>query len=137
MMKWNKIIAAVLVVAVFPAFPQEASAASYADISALELKQRMDDEDDDNFIILDIRDEADYDEKHIPGAINIPLKELGYKVFSLDRTKDIIVYCASGVRSKVASKILINAGFKDVFNLTGGIKAWNYPIETSDGRVSI
>ena len=137
MMKWNKIIAAVLVVAVFPAFPREASAASYTDISALELKQRMDDEDDDKFIILDIRDEDDYDKKHIPGAINIPLKELGYKVFALDKTKDIIVYCAVGVRSKVAAKILINAGFKDVFNLTGGIKAWDNPIETSDGRVSI
>ena len=137
MMKWNRIIAAVLVSAIFLGFPPEVSAASYADVSALELKQRIDDEDDDNFIILDIRDEADYDEKHIPGAINISLKELGYKVFALDKTKDIIVYCAVGVRSKVAAKILINAGFKDVFNLTGGIKAWNYPIETSDGRVDI
>ena len=137
MIKEKRTITAVLAIAALLGFSLESSASSYTDISALELKQRIDDKDDDNFIILDIRDEADYDEKHIPGAINIPLKELGYKVFALDKTKDIIVYCASGNRSKVAAKILINAGFKDVCNLTGGIKAWNYPIETSDGRVDI
>jgi len=112
-------------------------AANYDNITALELKQRVDDKSDNAFIILDIRDEAAYDQEHIPGAINIPLKELGYRLFSLDKTKDIIVYCDVGVRSKVACQILANAGFKDVYNLTGGMKAWNYAIETSDGKVSI
>ena len=112
-------------------------AAYYDNITALELKQRMDDKSDDAFIILDIRDEATYKKGHIPGAINIPLKELGYRLFSLDKTKEIIVYCSVGVQSKLACHILANAGFKDVYNLTGGLKVWNYPTETSDGRVSI
>jgi len=109
----------------------------YYDITVDELKARIDDESDDNFIIVDIRDDASYDEAHIPGAINIPLNELGYRVFSLDKTKDIIVYCFTGVTSQVACQILVNAGFKDVYNVTGGIKAWDYAIETSNGRVNI
>ncbi|MFC1676661.1 rhodanese-like domain-containing protein [Planctomycetota bacterium] len=109
----------------------------FYEITTDQLKARIDDESDDNFIIIDIRDDASYDEAHIPGAINIPLNELGYRVFSLDKTKDIIVYCFTGVTSQVACQILVNAGFKDVYNVTGGIKAWNYAIETSDGRVNI
>ena len=111
--------------------------AGYYDITVDELKVRIDDKTDDNFIIVDIRDDASYDEAHIPGAINIPLNELGYQVFSLNNTKDIIVYCFTGVTSEVACQILVNAGFKDVYNMTDGIKAWDYAIETSDGRVSI
>ena len=111
--------------------------AGYYDITVDQLKARIDDESDDNFIIVDIRDDASYDESHIPGAINIPLNELGYGMFGLDKTKDIIVYCFVGVTSEVACQILVNAGFKDVYNVTGGIKAWDYAIETSDGRVNI
>jgi rhodanese-related sulfurtransferase len=109
----------------------------YDNITPLELKHRMDDESDGGLLILDIRDEASYEQGHITGAINIPLKELGYRLFGLDKTKDIIVYCRIGVQSKIACQILENAGFKDVYNLTGGLAAWNYPIETSDGRVNI
>jgi len=111
--------------------------AGYYDITTDKLKARIDDKSDNNFIIVDIRDDASYDEAHIPGAINIPLNELGYRVFSLDKTKDIIVYCFTGVTSQVACQILVNAGFKDVYNVIGGIKAWDYAIETSDGRVKI
>ena len=127
----------VLALAVFLSLPQAAWGLSYSDIAALELKQRVDDNSDEDFIILDIRDEASYDEGHIPGAINVPLNELGYRLFSLDKTKDIIVYCDAGIRSKIACRILTTAGFKDVYDLTGGIQAWDYAIETSDGRVSI
>jgi rhodanese-related sulfurtransferase len=111
--------------------------AGYYNITVDELKVRIDDKSNDNFIIVDIRDDASFDAGHIPGAINIPLNELGYRLFSLDKTKDIIVYCFVGVTSEVACQILVNAGFKDVYNVTGGIKVWDYAIETSDGRMNI
>jgi rhodanese-related sulfurtransferase len=111
--------------------------AGFYEISADQLADRIKDKADDNYLIVDIRDDESYDEAHIPGAINIPLNELGYRLFSLDKTKDIIVYCFTGVTSEVACRILINAGFKDVYNMTGGIRAWDYTIETSDGRVNI
>jgi rhodanese-related sulfurtransferase len=111
--------------------------AGFYEITAEQLAERIKDESDDNYIIVDIRDDASYDQAHIPGAINIPLNQLGYSLFGLDKTKDIIVYCFAGVASEVACQILVNAGFKDVYNMTGGMKAWDYPIETSDGRVNI
>ncbi len=111
--------------------------AGFYNITVVELKTRIDNKSDKNFIVVDIRDNASYAQGHIPGAINIPLNELGYRVFSLDKTKDIIVYCFTGVTSQVACQILVNAGFKDVYNVIGGIKAWNYAVETSDGRVDI
>jgi len=114
-----------------------ANAAGFYEITADQLRDRIDDESDDNFIIVDIRDDASFDEGHIPGAINIPLNELGYRLFSLDKTRDIIVYCFTGVTSEVACRILVNAGFKDVYDMTGGIKVWDYAIETNDGRVNI
>jgi rhodanese-related sulfurtransferase len=113
------------------------NAAGFYEISADQLAARIKDKADNNYIIVDIRDDTSYDEAHIPGAINIPLNELGYRLFSLDKTKDIVVYCFTGVTSEVACRILLNAGFKDVYNMTGGIRAWYYPIETSDGRINI
>jgi len=110
---------------------------TYKDITTVQLKQRMDDESDTNYVILDVREEGLYDAGHIPAAVNIPLKELGYRMYSLDKTKDIIVYCQTGTRCRVACMILINGGFKDVYNLVGGMQQWDYAIETGDGRVSI
>ena len=86
---------------------------------------------------MDVRQKTDYKEGHIEGAVNIPLKELGYRLFLLDRGKDIIVYCNIGLQSKVACQVLTNAGFKDVYNLTDGLKVWNYGLETDYRRVSI
>ena len=111
--------------------------AGFYNITTDELKARIDNKSDKNFIIVDIRDDESYAQGHIPGAINIPLNELGYRAFSLDKTKDIIVYCFTGATSEVACQILVKAGFKDVYNVIGGIKAWNYAVETSDGRVNI
>lgn len=114
------------------------AAAGYNAISAREVKERLEDEGDNGFIVLDVRNEASYETGHIPGAINIPLRELGYGLFDLDMTKDIIVYCNLGLQgSAIACQVLARAGFKDVYNITGGIDAWDYAIETSDGTVNI
>ena len=109
----------------------------FYEITADQLAERIKDQSDNNYIIVDIRDGSSYEDAHIPGAINIPLNQLGYSLYGLDKTKDIIVYCYTGITSEVACQILVNAGFKDVYNMTGGMKAWDYPVETSDGRVNI
>lgn len=112
-------------------------AAAYENLPPSVLAQRIEDAADSGYIILDIRSREDYEEGHIPGALNIPLRELGYRLYELDKTKDIIVYCNIGAQSKVACEILANAGFKDVYNLTDGLKAWDYAITTGYGGVTI
>jgi rhodanese-related sulfurtransferase/rubrerythrin len=79
----------------------------------------------DAFMLLDVRQPEEYESEHLPGAKLVPLSELGARLSELDPEKPTIVYCAIGGRSRVASQVLAGKGFKEVFNLSGGIKAWN------------
>jgi rhodanese-related sulfurtransferase len=84
-------------------------------------------------IFLDIRDEADYQAGHIPEAVHIPLKQLAERVGDLDKHKNcpVIAYCRSGSRAGGAGSILKKHGFENVYNLGGGIMAWqnaNLPV---------
>jgi rhodanese-related sulfurtransferase/rubrerythrin len=79
----------------------------------------------DDFLLLDVRQPEEYEAEHLPGAKLIPLAELGSRLSELDPEKPVIVYCAIGGRSRVAAQVLAGKGFKEVFNLSGGIKAWN------------
>jgi rhodanese-related sulfurtransferase/rubrerythrin len=76
------------------------------------------------YTILDVRQPGEYEEEHIPGARLIPLPELNDSMEKLDANKPIIVHCAIGGRSRVAAQLLSGQGFKEVYNLKGGIKAW-------------
>jgi rhodanese-related sulfurtransferase len=67
--------------------------------------------------IVDVRTQPEFNRSHLNNAINIPLDtiEACHKQY-LDRNKPIIVYCASGMRSKVASNFLLNHGYTRVYN---------------------
>lgn len=75
-------------------------------------------------IILDVREAYEVADCRIPKSVHIPLAELGGRLKELDPGKEVIAYCAAGVRSARAAKILDNAGFKKVKNLKGGIRKW-------------
>jgi rhodanese-related sulfurtransferase/rubrerythrin len=77
--------------------------------------------------LLDVRQPGEYAAGHIPGAKLIPLTELTARLAELDAGRPAIVYCAIGGRSRVAAQLLAAKGFTEVFNLAGGIKAWNDP----------
>ena len=99
------------------------------DISVDDVK-KMIDEDKDVFI-LDVRTEDEYNENHLPGAINIPVNELGERTDEIPSEKPVIVYCLSGGRSRNASEMLIEKGFNDISDM-GGISEWinrGYPVE--------
>lgn len=86
-------------------------------------------------VFLDIRDEAEYKSGHIPEAIHIPLKQLPDRVAELNRFKTgpVIAYCRSGTRTGAAGGALKKHGFETVYNLDGGITAWqkaNLPVTT-------
>jgi rhodanese-related sulfurtransferase/rubrerythrin len=75
--------------------------------------------------VLDVRQPAEYRSGHIPGAELIPLTDLSDRLRELDPAKPTIVYCAVGGRSRVAAQMLSGKGFEEIYNLSGGIKAWN------------
>lgn len=74
--------------------------------------------------LLDVRQPGEYRAGHLPGGILIPLKELPDRLSELDPGKPVLVYCAVGGRSLVAAQLLNGQGFTEVYNLSGGIKAW-------------
>ncbi len=75
--------------------------------------------------ILDVRQPAEYNQEHIPGAMLMPMAEIMDRKSELDKDKPLLVYCAIGGRSRMASQLLAGQGFGKVLNLSGGIKAWN------------
>lgn len=75
-----------------------------------------------NTILLDVRTELEYSNGHLEGAVNIPLDNLRERMGELDKNKLILEYCQVGLRGYVASRILMQNGFK-VKNLTGGYKS--------------
>lgn len=79
---------------------------------------------DSNAIVLDVREQWEYDEAHIPGVVLIPLGELASRVNELKDDQPIYVVCRSGNRSQTASKILLEAGKLDINNVLGGTLAW-------------
>ncbi len=78
----------------------------------------------DDFQLLDVRQPREYEESHLPGSQLIPIKELPGRLDELDKEKPVVVYCATGGRSRAASQLLVGSGFQEVYNVSGGIKAW-------------
>jgi len=74
--------------------------------------------------LLDVREPAEWSRARIDGATLIPLRELPKRIDELPRDREIICYCATGIRSAHAVKALRDAGFAPVSNLAGGIRRW-------------
>lgn len=84
-------------------------------------------------LVLDVRTPREYKTGHLKNSVLIPVQELQSRLDELAayKNEDILVYCATGNRSTVASKILIDHGFKRIMNLRYGISEWgrkNFPI---------
>jgi adenylyltransferase/sulfurtransferase len=91
-------------------------------ITPEELKARMD--TGEHFILLDVREEVEYEICHLKNAVLIPLNKLPERLHELSLVDNIVAYCHTGVRSSLATKLLRDLGFTRVKNLAGGIDAW-------------
>jgi rhodanese-related sulfurtransferase/rubrerythrin len=78
----------------------------------------------DEVTILDVRQPVEYEAGHIPGALLMPLPEITDHLQRIDRTKPVMVYCASGGRSRMAAQLLSGQGFNPIINVAGGFNAW-------------
>ncbi len=78
-------------------------------------------------MILDVRTREEFNQGHIPGAVNISHDELSSRLSELDSAPDrpIVVYCASGRRAGVAASLLVEAGYTRVLHLEGDMNAWH------------
>jgi CoA-disulfide reductase len=85
---------------------------------------QMKDLDWDNTIILDVREEMERELGFIKGSIHIPLDSLRERIGELDQSKKIILYCAIGLRGYVGARILMQNGFEDVYNFSGGYSTY-------------
>ena len=87
-----------------------------------------------NAIVLDVREQSEYDTGHILNSRLIPVGKIKERVGELEKYKDqpIVAVCRSGIRSATACAVLGKQGFTQVYNLTGGMQAWqknNLPVE--------
>ncbi len=87
-------------------------------ITPKELEQKK------GMMLLDVRPAKEYEQGHIPGAVHVPLADVGDRVKKLKKDKDLVVYCRSGNQSIWAIKRLMGMGYKNLYNLKGGYHAW-------------
>ena len=78
-----------------------------------------------NIELIDVRSETEFNAGHIPHAKNISVDDLRARISELNPEKKTVVYCAVGQRGYLAQQILLQNGFKDVLNLSGGYTTWN------------
>ena len=104
---------------------QSPSTAKYTDITVEEAKEII---EAGNVILVDVRTQEEYNEKHIDGAILIPNETItdSQPAELPDKDADILVYCRSGKRSSEAAKKLADMGYTNVYNMLGGTNEWPY-----------
>lgn len=104
--------------------PSEVSRAmpSVKEMSVEELKAKLD--RGEAPLILDVREDWEYQIVHLPQAVLIPMNTVPQRMDELDKTAEIVVHCHHGARSWNVAAYLLQHGFSNVSNLTGGIDAW-------------
>ncbi len=113
-----------------PAHPVEEPVNVSGEIEPVEVKKWIDEKRD--FILVDVREVHEYQICKIDAARLIPLGEVPKRgVAELDKDAQIVVHCKSGMRSAKAQAALIEAGFKKVLNMKGGILAWSDKVDPS------
>jgi rhodanese-related sulfurtransferase len=101
-------------------------------ITVQELKQKLD--RGEKLVLIDVREPWEYNIAKISGAQLIPLGTLASEYKKLDSSAEIVMHCHMGMRSMDATQFLLQQGFKNVKNLTGGINAWSQQIDPSVPR---
>jgi NADPH-dependent 2,4-dienoyl-CoA reductase/sulfur reductase-like enzyme/rhodanese-related sulfurtransferase len=99
-------------------------------IQASEVREKLE-TSRESFQVLDVREEDEVKKKRIPGSVWIPLGELKKRIHELDKSKETVVHCESGLRSYKACLRLRHEGFEDVKNVDGGMLCWCYDMELS------
>jgi len=133
--KWLWIILAILLVVgmvyvVSPKTPAE-SGKMAAEVSVDEASKLR----DQGAFILDVREQSEWVQFHIPGATLVPLSSLPQELAKVPKDKTVVVVCRTGNRSAQGRDILLKAGYPNVTSMAGGVTDWQskgLPIETGE-----
>jgi sulfur-carrier protein adenylyltransferase/sulfurtransferase len=117
---------------VAPAAPEPAAVNHATEITAVELKQRLD--RGDKLKIVDVREPNEYQINRIPGSQLIPLGDVPKRYEELNKNDEIVVHCKMGGRSAKAADFLRSVGFTRVLNLKGGILDWVDKVDPSQPK---
>ena len=91
---------------------------------------------DKDVVVLDVREPNEYEVAHIPGAINVPRGLLEFSIWTVvpNQEQTVFVYCKTGARAAMATKLLNELGYKNAVAVDTGGVAWvkaGYPVQTS------
>jgi rhodanese-related sulfurtransferase/TusA-related sulfurtransferase len=89
-----------------------------------------------NGILLDVRTTREHEARNIEGSVNIPIHELRDRLTELSKEKPIFVYCEVGYRSYISTRVLLQNGFEEVYELTGGFKLYETATATTEDIVA-
>ena len=103
----------------------------YKDINVNELKDKIFNREE--VVLLDVRTKEEYEQGHLENSILVPYDELEkrHKELNIDTDLMVVIYCRSGRRSLIAASMLERLGYKNLFNVLGGIVEWEkngYPV---------
>lgn len=98
-------------------------------ITAPELAAWLTDESRPKPLLLDVRENWEFETCHIEGSTQIPMHLIPIRVSELDDDRDIVCVCHHGARSMQAAAFLERNGFSNITNLTGGIHAWAVQVD--------
>ena len=98
------------------------------EIQTADLKNKIDNKDD--FLLIDVRENSEIEISKIQESIHIPMAEIPNNIDKIKSKKLVVVMCKSGGRSANVCEYLIQNGFKDVYNLNGGIIKWALEIDS-------
>jgi rhodanese-related sulfurtransferase len=101
-------------------------------LSATELKNRI--QQEEKLFLLDVREPNEFEYAHIANSVLIPLNQIPNRLSELDPQQEIVVICHPGMRSLQAANYLVQSGYKNIANLTGGIDAWSCTCDSSVRR---
>jgi len=108
--------------------------ATLRQITVDELAVRLADADD-SLAVLDVRQPGEHTDGHVPGAVNVPVREVEDRSAEFDQERPLALICASGYRSSAAASQLARHGFTDLLNVVGGTAGWveaGHSVQTSD-----
>lgn len=81
-------------------------------------------------LVVDVRESSEYRSGHIPRSKHISLGQLLQRLREVPKDKTVVVVCRSGNRSSRAVELLMQAGYRNVYNMSGGMQRWSGPLVT-------